>query len=183
MAQESEKYALLVPTSMSIWPIPSRAPLFNWSFNLKKLARRIKGNVIRVLFDLAVLFEEAFFFVDGALGFRFVKDSFENWRMALKRTESGQQGAFEHRHHINRFGWKIGRVLCGEGFDLDRVLKRKVFRLFTFSPLLQKNGWLFLSWASGMLATAMQTDYALPTDEWSALEFRGRQHRINGISL
>jgi 2-dehydro-3-deoxygluconokinase len=136
MEKSAKKYALLVPTSMGVRLTPVDAQPFHCSDTFKMQATSAESNVASVSSYLGLPVKVLTAFVKESPVSHFIKDNLKSRRMDFEGPEFEQENPWGYRHQINMAdsGWgprgprvqndragEVGRDLCEDDFDLDRI--------------------------------------------------------------
>lgn len=146
-----KKYALLVPTSMGLRLTPADAQPFHCSDTFKMQATSAESNVASVCSYLGLPVKVLTAFVKGSPVSHFIKDNLGSRRMDVEGPEFEQEDPWGFRHQINMAdsGWgsrgprvhndragEVGRELCADDFDLDRIFGEEGVRIVHLSGLI-----------------------------------------------
>ncbi len=147
----SKKYSLLVPTSMGLRLTPVASQPFHCSDTFKMQATSAESNVASVASYLGLPVKVLTAFVKGSPVSHFIKDNIRSRRMVFEGPEFEQGGPWGYRHQINMAdsGWgsrgprvqndragEVGRELCVDDFDLDRIFKQDGAQIVHLSGLI-----------------------------------------------
>jgi 2-dehydro-3-deoxygluconokinase len=151
MEAKSKKYALLVPTSMGIRLTPVDSQPFHCSDTFKMQATSAESNVASVASYLGLPVKVLTAFVKNSPVSHFIKDNLGSRRMDFEGPEFEQGGPWGYRHQINMAdsGWgsrgprvqndragEVGRELCVDDFDLDRIFGEEGAQIVHLSGLI-----------------------------------------------
>jgi 2-dehydro-3-deoxygluconokinase len=147
----SKKYSLLVPTSMGIRLTPVSSQPFHCSDTFKMQATSAESNVASVASYLGLPVKVLTAFVKGSPVAHFIKDNLGSRRMDFEGPEFEQDNPWGFRHQINMAdsGWgsrgprvqndragEVGRELCVDDFDLDRIFGEEGAEIVHLSGLI-----------------------------------------------
>ena len=151
MTQNKKKYSLLVATSMGLRLTPVSSQPFHCSDTFKMQATSAESNVASVSSYLGMPVKVLTAFVKGSPGAHFIKDNLNGRRMDFEGPEFDQGGPWGYRHQINMAdsGWgsrgprvqndragEVGRELCVDDFDLDRIFGEEGAEIVHLSGLI-----------------------------------------------
>jgi 2-dehydro-3-deoxygluconokinase len=138
--EASKKYALIVATSMGIRLTPVNSQPFYCSDTFKMQATSAESNVASIASYLGMPTKILTAFIKGSPVSRFIKDNLTSRRIDFEGPEFEQGGPWGYRHQINmadsgcgargpmvyndRAG-EVGRELCSDYFDLDRIFAKE----------------------------------------------------------
>ena len=147
----SQKYALVIPTSMGIRLTPVDAQPFHCSDTFKMQATSAESNVASVASYLGMPVKILTAFVKGSPISHFIKDNIRSRRMDFEGPEFEQGDPWGFRHQINmadsglgsrgprvqndRAG-EVGRELSAEDFDLERIFAKEGAQIVHLSGLI-----------------------------------------------
>lgn len=145
------KYALLVPTSMGIRITPVNGQPVHCSDTFKMYVTSAETNVASVSSFLGLPVKVLTTFVKGSPVARLIKDNLAGRHMDYEGVERVQEGPWGFRHQINiadsgygsrgprvlndRAG-EVGRALCANDFDLDRIFGAEGVQVVHLSGLI-----------------------------------------------
>jgi 2-dehydro-3-deoxygluconokinase len=147
----SKKYSLLVATSMGLRLTPVNSQPFHCSDLFRMQATSAESNVASVSSYLGMPVKVLTAFVKGSPVSRFIKDNLKGRRMDFEGPEFEQGGPWGYRHQINMAdcGWgargprvhndragEVGRELCADDFDLDRIFAKEGATIVHLSGLV-----------------------------------------------
>ncbi|WP_136065203.1 sugar kinase [Pontiella sulfatireligans] len=147
----SKKYALLVPTSMGVRLTPVDSQPFHCSDTFKMMASSAESNVASVSSYLGLPVKVLTAFVKDSPVSHFIKDNLGSRRMDFEGPEFEQGDPWGFRHQINMAdsGWgsrgprvqndragEVGRELCVDDFDLDRIFAKEGVEIVHLSGLI-----------------------------------------------
>ncbi len=146
-----KKYSLLVPTSMGIRLTPINSQPFHCSDTFKMTASSAESNVASVASYLGMPVKVLTAFVKDSPVAHFIKDNIRSRRMDFEGPEFEQNNPWGFRHQINmadsgrgsrgprvqndRAG-EVGRELCVDDFDLDRIFAEEGAQIVHLSGLI-----------------------------------------------
>lgn len=146
-----KKYALLVATSMGIRLTPVESQPFHCSDTFRMQATSAESNVASVASSLGLPVKILTAFVKDSPVSRFIKDNLGSRRMDFEGHDFEQGGPWGYRHQINMadsgFGSRgprvhndrageVGRELCIDDFDLDRIFGVEGVQIVHLSGLI-----------------------------------------------
>ncbi len=146
-----KKYALLVASSMGVRLTPADSQPFHCSDQFKMQATSAETNVASVASYLGMPVKVLTVFVKGSPVSHFIKDNLKSRRMDFEGPEFEQGGPWGYRHQINMAdsGWgsrgprvqndragEVGRELCADDFDLERIFAEDGVRIVHLSGLI-----------------------------------------------
>ena len=146
-----KKYSLLVPTSMGVRLTPTDSQPFHCSDIFKMQATSAESNVASVASFLGLPVKVLTAFVKGSPVAHFIKDNLGSRRMDVEGSEFEQGDPWGFRHQINMAdsGWgsrgprvqndragEVGRELCADDFDLDRIFREEGVDIVHLSGLI-----------------------------------------------
>lgn len=147
----SKKYALLVPTSMGVRLTPVDSQPFHCSDTFKMQVTSAETNVASVSSYLGLPVKVLTAFVKGSPVSHLIKDNLGSRRMDFEGPEFDQDNPWGYRHQINMAdsGWgsrgprvqndragEVGRELCADDFDLDRIFGEEGVQIVHLSGLI-----------------------------------------------
>ena len=147
----SRKYSLIIPTSMGIRLTPVNSQPFHCSDTFKMQATSAESNVASVASYLGMPVKVLTAFVKGSPVAHFIKDNLKSRRMDFEGAEFKQDNPWGYRHQINMAdsGWgsrgprvqndragEVGRELCADDFDLDRIFGEEGAEIVHLSGLI-----------------------------------------------
>ncbi|VGO14956.1 2-dehydro-3-deoxygluconokinase [Pontiella desulfatans] len=147
----SKKYAMLVPTSMGVRLTPVDSQPFHCSDTFKMQATSAESNVASVSSFLGLRVKVLTAFVTNSPVSHFIKDNLGSRRMDFEGPEFEQGDPWGYRHQINMAdsGWgsrgprvqndragEVGRELCADDFDLDRIFGEEGVEIVHLSGLI-----------------------------------------------
>ncbi len=147
----SKKYSLVIPTSMGIRLTPVDSQPFHCSDTFKMQATSAESNVASVASFLGLPVKVLTAFVKGSPVAHFIKDNLKSRRMDFEGPEFEQDNPWGFRHQINMAdsGWgsrgprvqndragEVGRELCADDFDLDRIFGQEGAEIVHLSGLI-----------------------------------------------
>ena len=147
----SKKYALLVPTSMGLRLTPVDSQPFHCSDMFRMQATSAETNVASIASYLGMPVKVLTAFVKGSPVSHFIKDNLLSRRMDFEGPEIDQGGPWGYRHQINMAdsGWgsrgprvhndragEVGRELCADDFDLERIFGEEGAEIVHLSGLI-----------------------------------------------
>ena len=150
-AADMKKYALVIPTSMGLRLTPVNSQPFHCSDTFKMQATSAESNVASVASYLGMPVKVLTAFVKGSPVSHFIKDNLRSRRMDFEGPEFEQNGPWGFRHQINMAdsGWgsrgprvqndragEVGRELCVDDFDLERILGEEGAEIVHLSGLI-----------------------------------------------
>lgn len=148
---ESKKYSLIVATSMGVRLTPVGSQPFHCSDTFKMQATSAESNVASVASYLGMPVKVLTSFVKGSPVSHFIKDNIRSRRMDFEGPEFEQGDPWGYRHQINMAdsGWgtrgprvqndragEVGRELCADDFDLDRIFRQEGTKIVHLSGLI-----------------------------------------------
>jgi len=148
---QSKKYALLVPTSMGLRLTPVDSQPFHCSDTFKMQATSAESNVASIASYLGLPVKVLTAFVKGSPVSHFIKDNLKSRRIDFEGPEFEQGGPWGYRHQINMAdsGWgsrgprvhndragEVGRELCADNFDFDRIFAEEGAEIVHLSGLI-----------------------------------------------
>ena len=151
MTESSKKYSIIVPTSMGLRLTPVNSQPFHCSDTFKMQATSAESNVASVASYLGMPVKVLTAFVKGSPVSHFIKDNIRSRRMDFEGPEFEQGGPWGYRHQINMAdsGWgsrgprvqndragEVGRELCVDDFDLDRIFGQEGATIVHLSGLI-----------------------------------------------
>jgi 2-dehydro-3-deoxygluconokinase len=146
-----KKYSLLIPTSMGIRLTPVNSQPFHSSDTFKMQATSAESNVASVASYLGLPVKVLTAFVKGSPVAHFIKDNLGARRMDFEGPEFEQDNPWGFRHQINMAdsGWgsrgprgqndragEVGRELCADDFDLNRIFAEEGVEIVHLSGLI-----------------------------------------------
>lgn len=147
----AKKYALLVPTSMGVRLTPAGSQPFHCSDTFKMEVTSAETNVASVSSYLGLPVKVLTAFVKGSPVSHMIKDNLGSRRMDFEGPEFEQDNPWGYRHQINMAdsGWgsrgprvqndragEVGRELCADDFDLDRIFGEEGVQIVHLSGLI-----------------------------------------------
>lgn len=147
----SNKYSLIIPTSMGLRLTPVNSQPFHCSDTFKMQATSAESNVASVASYLGMPVKVLTAFVKGSPVSHFIKDNIRSRRMEFEGPEFDQDGPWGYRHQINMAdsGWgtrgprvqndragEVGRELSADDFDLDRIFAKEGVQIVHLSGLI-----------------------------------------------
>ena len=152
MSQTTQKkYSLLVATSMGVRLTPVNSQPFHCSDTFKMQATSAESNVASVASYLGLPVKVLTAFVKDSPVSHFIKDNIKSRRMDFEGPEFEQETPWGYRHQINMAdsGWgsrgprvqndragEVGRELCADDFDLDRIFAQEGVEIVHLSGLI-----------------------------------------------
>jgi len=146
-----KKYSLLVATSMGVRLTPVNSQPFHCSDTFKMQATSAESNVASVASYLGMPVKVLTAFVKDSPVSHFIKDNIRSRRMDFEGPELEQEDPWGYRHQINMAdsGWgtrgprvqndragEVGRELCADDFDLERIFAQEGVRIVHLSGLI-----------------------------------------------
>ena len=146
-----KKYALLVPTSMGVRLTPANSQPFHCSDTFRMQVTSAETNVASVSSYLGLPVKVLTAFVKGSPVSHLIKDNLGSRRMDFEGPEFEQDNHWGFRHQINMAdsGWgsrgprvqndragEVGRELCADDFDLDRIFGEEGVEIVHLSGLI-----------------------------------------------
>lgn len=146
-----KKYALLVATSMGVRLTPVDSQPFHSSDTFKMQATSAESNVASVASYLGLPVKVLTAFVKDSPVSHFIKDNLGSRRMDFEGPELEQGDPWGFRHQINMAdsGWgsrgprvqndragEVGRELCVDDFDLERIFAEEGVQIVHLSGLI-----------------------------------------------
>lgn len=144
-------WSMLVPTSMGVRITPVNREAVHYSNLYAMQATSAETNVASVASFLGLPVKVLTKFVKGSPIARFIQDDFLRRHMVYEGSEIEQGGPWGYRHQFNiadsGFGLRgprvhndrageIGRTLCVEDFDLERIFAKEGVQLVHLSGLI-----------------------------------------------
>ncbi|MBM4153346.1 MAG: sugar kinase [Kiritimatiellaceae bacterium] len=151
MENAQKKYSLLVATSMGIRLTPVDAQPFHCSDTFKMQATSAESNVASVASYLGMPVKVLTAFVKDSPVAQFIKNNLRSRGMDYEGPEFEQDHPWGFRHQINMadsgFGARgprvqndrageVGRELCADDFDLERIFAKEGVRIVHLSGLI-----------------------------------------------
>jgi len=151
MENAQKKYSLLVATSMGIRLTPVEAQPFHCSDTFKMQATSAESNVASVASYLGMPVKVLTAFVKDSPVAQFIKNNLRSRGMDYEGPEFEQDHPWGFRHQINMadsgFGARgprvqndrageVGRELCADDFDLERIFAKEGVRIVHLSGLI-----------------------------------------------
>ena len=148
---EPKKYSLLVATSMGVRLTPVDSQPFHCSDTFKMQATSAESNVASVASYLGLPVKVLTAFVKDSPVSHFIKDNIRSRRMDFEGPEFEQEDPWGYRHQINMAdsGWgsrgprvqndragEVGRELCADDFDLERIFAEEGVEIVHLSGLI-----------------------------------------------
>jgi 2-dehydro-3-deoxygluconokinase len=148
---ESKKYSLLVVTSMGIRLTPVNSQPFHCSDTFNMQATSAESNVASVVSYLGMPVKVLTAFVKDSPVSHFIKANLRSRQMDFEGPEFEQGDPWGYRHQINMAdsGWgsrgprvhndragEVGRELCADDFDLERIFAGEGVRIVHLSGLI-----------------------------------------------
>ena len=145
------KYSLLVATSMGVRLTPVDSQPFHCSDTFKMQATSAESNVASVASYLGLPVKVLTAFVKDSPVSHFIKDNIKSRRMDFEGPEFEQDNPWGYRHQINMAdsGWgsrgprvqndragEVGRELCADDFDMDRIFAKEGAEIVHLSGLI-----------------------------------------------
>ncbi len=146
-----KKYALLVATSMGVRLTPVDSQPFHCSDTFKMQATSAESNVASVASYLGLPVKVLTAFVRDSPVSHFIKNNIKSRRMDVEGPEFEQVDPWGYRHQINMAdsGWgsrgprvqndragEVGRELCADDFDLERIFAKEGVEIVHLSGLI-----------------------------------------------
>ncbi len=146
-----KKYALLVATSMGVRLTPVDSQPFHCSDTFKMQATSAESNVASVASYLGLPVKVLTAFVKDSPVSHLIKDNIKSRRMDVEGPEFEQVDPWGYRHQINMAdsGWgsrgprvqndragEVGRELCADDFDLERIFEQEGVEIVHLSGLI-----------------------------------------------
>ncbi|MCD4831803.1 MAG: sugar kinase [Anaerohalosphaeraceae bacterium] len=146
-----KKYSLLVATSMGVRLTPVDSQPFHCSDTFKMQATSAESNVASVASYLGMPVKVLTAFVKNSPVSHFIKDNIKSRRMDFEGPEFEQGDPWGYRHQINMAdsGWgtrgprvqndragEVGRQLCADDFDIDRIFAKEGVEIVHLSGLI-----------------------------------------------
>jgi 2-dehydro-3-deoxygluconokinase len=147
----AKKYSLIVPTSRGVRLTPVDSQPFHSSDTFKMQATSAETNVASIASYLGLPVKILTAFVKDSPVSHFIKDNIRSRRMDFEGPELEQADPWGYRHQINMAdsGWgsrgprvqndragEVGRELCADDFDLDRIFVQEGSQIVHLSGLI-----------------------------------------------
>ncbi|MDR0897362.1 MAG: sugar kinase [Oscillospiraceae bacterium] len=149
--RENSLWSLVVPTSMGVRITPADRQPVHVSHLFEMQATSAESNVLGVSASLGLRTKVLTNFVKGSPIAAFIKDELSRRHIAYEGPEVAQGGPWGYRHQFNiadsGFGMRgprvqndrageVGRMLCVDDYDLDRLFNREGVRILHLSGLI-----------------------------------------------